>query len=299
MKRVDPAGRKDDRGRFTVLDAPSILGLRPTGVELLPTALRAAGLLKALSAGDAGSVPTLPYNGVRDPDTHLVNADGIREFSIRLAGAVSKILEDRQFPLVLGGDCSIVIGAMLALRRFGRHGLFFIDGHADFYQPEASPSGEVADMDLAIVSGRGPPILTNIEGRRPLVRDEDIVVFGYRDRDESCRLGSQDVRDALVQALDLATVQALGINRAVSDALHALGELQFWVHLDVLDDAIMPAVDYRMRGGLRFEELSDLLRELMASRRAVGMTVAIFNPKLDEDGRLAGELVRCLARGLR
>jgi arginase len=300
MNRVDPAGRKHDRGRFTVLDAPSILGLRPTGVEFLPKALRQAGLLQVLSAQDAGSVPTPAYRGERDPDTLLLNGDGIRTFSVRLADVVSNIIEERRFPLVLGGDCSILIGPMLSLRRSGRYGLFFIDGHTDFYQPEASPTGETADMDLAIVSGRGPSILADIEGLQPLVRDDDIVVFAYRDAAEARRLGSRDVRDTRIHAVDLSTVRTLGVVRAATDALLTLDDRRFWIHLDVdvLDDAIMPAVDYRMSGGLGFEELSDLLHVLMASRRAVGMTIAIFNPTLDEDGRIAGELVRCLARGL-
>jgi arginase len=63
---------------------------------------------------------------------------------------------------------SNIIGIMLALRRIGRFGLLFIDGHADFYQPETEPNGEVASMDLAIVSGRGPTVLrrrTNGDGK--------------------------------------------------------------------------------------------------------------------------------------
>jgi arginase len=89
------------------------------------------------------------------------------------------------------------------LRRSGRYGLFFIDGHADFYQPEASLSGEVADMDLAIISGRGPDILTNIDGLGPFVREEDFVLFGYRDVDQSASYGSQDVRDTNMHVFDL------------------------------------------------------------------------------------------------
>ena len=58
---------------------------------------------------------------------------------------------------------------------------WFIDGHSDFYQPEASPTGEVADTELAIVY----TILTNIGGFKPLVRDEDIVVFGCRDEEQA------------------------------------------------------------------------------------------------------------------
>lgn len=191
---------------------------------------------------------------------------------------------------------------MLALRPRGRHGLFFIDGHADFYQPEASTTGEVADMDLAIVSGRGPTILTDIEGRNPLVRDEDIVAFGQRDAEEASEAGSQNIAGTGIHALDLASIHAAGVSVSAECGLAFLSPevAGFWIHLDadVLDDAIMPAVDYRLAGGLTFNELSKLLRILIRSNRAVGMSVAIFNPTLDPDGEIAASFVRCLTQGL-
>src|SRR5262245_30000943 len=160
---------------YTVIDAPSNLGLRPTGVETLPVALKSAGLLTKLSATYAGRVTPLPYQSQRDPLTQMRNADGIRLYAQHLAEMVSPLVQHGQFPIVLGGDCSILIGAMLALQRIGHYGLFFLDGHADFYQPEAELHGEVASMELALVSGHGPDILTNIEGLGPLVREQEIV----------------------------------------------------------------------------------------------------------------------------
>ena len=168
--------------RYSIIDAPSILGLRPTGVEGLPEALKKAGLMDKLNAIYAGCVqPLFPYNPKRDPTTLIMNADAIKVYSIQLAEVVNTEIAKMSFPIILGGDCSIIIGTLLGLRHNGRHGLFFIDGHSDFYQPQASITGEVADMELAVISGRGPEILTNIDGLKPLVRDEDIVVFGYRD----------------------------------------------------------------------------------------------------------------------
>ena len=165
-----------NKREYAVIEAPFILGLRPTGVELLPKALRTAGLLERLNAEYCGIVtPSSPYNYNRDGVTKLLNPIAIKDYSIRLAETVKYVLHNNKFPIVLGGDCSIVIGNLLALRHLGRYGLFFIDGHADFYQPEESPTGEVADMDLAIVSGYGPDILTNIEDLKPLVMEQDIV----------------------------------------------------------------------------------------------------------------------------
>lgn len=57
--------------------------------------------------------------------------------------------------MVLGGDCSILLACMLALKERGVYGLAHVDAHADFYQPEAEPAGEAASMDLALVVGRG------------------------------------------------------------------------------------------------------------------------------------------------
>ena len=290
--------------RFTIVDAPSVLGLHPGGVETLPQALREAGLMSSLNAEDAGRVEPLPYELERDKETLVLNPKTIREYSLYLERRVSQLLNNEQFPLVLGGDCSILIGALLALRRTKRnYGLFFIDGHADFYQPQASPTGEVADMDLAIVSGRGPDILTNIDGLKPLVRDEDVVVFGYRDAKQAANFGSQDVRDTAMGVFDLPRIRELKITEAASLAVRGLLKQEldgFWIHLDVdvLDDEIMPAVDYRLDGGLSFSELSDLLRILFGSRRAVGMTITIFNSCMDLDGSIARKLVSSIIAGV-
>lgn len=288
---------------FTTIDAPSALGLRPTGVERLPEALKPAGLLEGLGAPDAGRVDPPPYDSRRDKETRLLNSRGIRDYSLRLAGTVGGVLREGRFPVVLGGDCSVLIGCALALRRLGRYGLFFVDGHSDFYLPEQSETGEAADSDLALVSGRGPDIVTDIDGLKPLVRDEDAVVFGYRDAEEAASYGSQDVKDTGMSVFDLGRVRDLGITEAAKKAVGDLlqDELSgFWVHLDadVLDDAVMPAVDYRMPGGLSFEELSDLLRALLDSGRAVGMDITIFNPALDPDGSIACGFASSVVAGL-
>src|SRR5919107_268694 len=290
--------------QFTIIYAPSILGLRPTGVEYLPEALKATGLMERLNADYSGRVSSLPYNSKRDKITLLLNPDSIKTFSLYLADRVASVIRNMRYPIVLGGDCSIVIGNLLALRRLGRYGLFFIDGHADFYQPEASLTGEVADMDLAIVSGRGPDILTDIEGLKPLVLDQDVVVFGYHDGDQAASYGSQDVCETNMHVFDLKKVHTLGIKHAASLAIEKLMNNNlagFWIHLDVdvLDDATMPAVDYRLNGeGLSFSDLSELLKIILGSGFAVGMDITIFNPLLDADGSITRRFVSSMVASL-
>lgn len=285
----------------SIIDAPSDLGLRRTGVDGLPDALRASGLLEGLpDVRDAGRLTVPPYVSERDASSHALNPDGIRAFSQRLAERVAFTLDHGRFPLVLGGDCSILLGSALALRRRGRFGLFFIDGHADFYSPEAEPSGEVASMDLAVVTGREPAVLANMEGLSPLVREEDVVVFGVRDAESALGYGSPDVRQTSMHVFELDEARRLGMATAARMGLAALehtGVEGFWVHLDadVLHDQVMPAVDYRMPGGLWPEELTEALTVVLASPLALGMEVTIYNPALDDAARSAG---RVLARAV-
>ena len=293
------------RPKFSVIDAPSILGLRPTGVELLPKALRAAGLHEQLKADYAGMVaPTSAYNYKRDDGTALLNPQAIKNYVLKLAVAVNGELRKNKFPIVIGGDCSILIGNILALRRLGRYGLFFIDGHSDYYLPEESSTGEVADMDLAIVSGHGPDILSDLDQLKPLVMEQDIVVFGYRDSAQSAQYGCQDIKNTtMINAIEYVDVQRLGLQNAASLGIETLlkNELSgFWIHLDadVLNDSIMPAVDYRLPGGITFSELSNLLKLLLLSRKAVGISVAILNPTLDKDGSITRNFVSCIVEGL-
>lgn len=288
---------------YAIVEAPSVLGLFPRGVEHLPTALLDAGLADAVDARRARRVEPPPYDPVRDPATGVRNAPALRAYSLNLAEATGDVLDAGDFPIVLGGDCSILLGNALALARRGRHGLLFIDGHADFYQPEAEPSGEAASMDLALATGRGPHLLTDLEGRRPLVRDDDVVQLGRRDADEAAEAGSQRIEDTAIEVVDLAAVRSRGAATAAEDALgHLLRpELDgFWIHVDcdVLDDAVMPAVDYRLPGGLSWDELETVLRIAMRSGGAVGVEVTIFNPMLDPDGSLARALVGCLASAM-
>ncbi|MEV0728431.1 arginase family protein [Polymorphospora sp. NPDC050346] len=287
---------------LAMIEAPSVLGLRPGGVEDLPAALLDAGLRDLPGAVPGGRVEAPAYDPERDPETGILNGGGIARYSVALADVVGAVLARGRFPVVLGGDCTILLGNLLALRRRGHHSLLFVDGHTDFYQPAVEPSGEAASMDLALATGRGPQVLSDIEGRGPLVRDEDVVAFGFRDSAESARAGMQPLPPSL-RTIDLEGVRAAGAAMAARQAVDWLSAgpgSGYWVHLDVdvLDDAVMPAVDYRLPDGLTWAELETVLRTAMSSGQAVGLDVTIFNPRLDPDGRIAVRLAECLRQGL-
>lgn len=287
---------------YAILEAPSTLGLAGDGVEALPDRLLELGLAERIFARRAGRLPVPSKVPGPDPETGVLNAKAMAAWSPQLADAVEELLDAGEFPVVLGGDCTIVLGSMLALRRRGRYGLLFIDGNADFFQPEAEPNGEGASMDLALVTGYGPALLTNLEGRFPLVRAEDAVAFAFRDHDDQAEFGSQPLPPEL-HVYDLPAVRRMGAERAAREAVAHLTRPDldgFFIHLDsdCLDDAIMPAVDFRVPDGLSWNELGTVLRIALASAKAVGLEVTIYNPRLDADGNAGRGLANVLAAAL-
>ena len=278
-----------------VVDVPSNLGLSPPeagrepGVRGLASALRARGIVARLGAEDGGGLAPPPYSPEIEPATGTRNGEAIRGFALDLTERVADVVGSGRFPLVLGGDCSILIGSMLALRRMGRFGLMFVDGHLDFRHPGNSARlGAVAGEDLAVVTGRGPERLANIDGLGPLVRDEDVVALGEREDYPEWR----DIHGTGITVWDLGRLRTVGFAEAAEMAvvkLVANGVEGFWLHLDadVLHDDLMPAVDSRQPGGMSYDELVELLGVLLRSGLAVGMEVTIFDPELDPTGEIA------------
>lgn len=279
---------------LTVIDAASNLGLRPgpggivSSVHEAPAAIRATGLIDDLTrtgieVADAGAVRAIPYDveawGSGTGPYHL---DGVQAFTQELAdrlGAMStgSITEK---VLVLGGDCSVVLGPLLALRRRGEPGLIYIDAHSDFSHPGNSPKVDaLAGEDLAIATGRGGHALTDLEGLGPLVRDEQVALLGLRDHED-----------------DPAELPFL-VTDDIDAALAHITADDIWVHVDadVLDPGHLPAVDSPEAGGWHPEQLVAALRAALADPRVRGLDLCIYDPALDAEGlpgaRLLAEIL--------
>jgi arginase len=292
MDELDGAQMND---RIAVLDAPSNLGLMPPtpgmepGVRRLPETLRERSLVSRIGAIDAGGVAAPAYHPAVDPRYGVRNITAIASYSHELADRLEVLIRSDLFPLVLGGDCSILLGPLLALRRMGRFGLCFIDGHLDLLTPKTSSSNGAAGMDLALALGFGPALLSNLDKLRPLVRADDTVAMGYRGDLEGYGALTDPISRPNLLWVPLEQVRAIGAQNAVHSGLARLegpGVEGFWIHLDVdvLDDQVMPAVDSRQPDGLSYAELGNALRALLNSRLAVGMDITILDPDLDPDG---------------
>jgi arginase len=265
------------------------------GCERMPAALRAAGLAQRLNARDAGDLPVSIADPQRDAATGLIGFRDLVAASAQIRAAVREALLRGERPLVVGGSCELLIGVAAGVREaMGRCGLAFVDGHFDFYDGHASPTGEAADTELRILTGDWPRGLADLGGAPPLIAPGDVVVLGHRDPEENERYAAH------AHALGLTLHDPASLRRGGPAALGAQTEARFrrdpgrfWLHLDfdVLDEDALPAVDYRMPGGLDWEELAALVEPLAGSPALLGADITIYNPNYDPDGRHARRIV--------
>lgn len=290
---------------IVVIDAPSNLGLRPPspgavpGCYKLAGALREQGIVRRLGAFEGGVVVPPRYDrGDWQEGDGVFHAAALAAYTPRLADRIEHHVRAGDFPVVLGGDCSIQLGAALALRRLGRYGLAAVDGSADFRHPGNSTAvGAAGGEELALSTGRGQSDLTDLEGLRPYLRDEDVRLFGIRDYDDE----REELARLHIPVVTVGELRAWGTAETAAAALLTLEAPVldgFWVHLDadVLDPEVMPAVDSPDPGGLLPAELAVLLRTLVRSDRCAGLNVTIYDPDLDPTGA-AAELLTDLVVG--
>jgi arginase len=296
---------------IALVGAPSSIGIRPYDdgnarrLDLAPHALREQALAARIGARDFGDVLPPPYRDFVRPPGRPRNENGVAAYSRDIAARVAAAANDDAFVLLLGGDCSIVLGALLGVHRPGRSrmGLIYVDAHADFATPESSRTGSAASMCLALAVGRGNTSLARLNGDAPLVRDEDVVVIGRRDDWDEPWYGEDVLRASPVLDLTHATVRERGAEPSAHAALERLARPEvhgFWIHVDadVLDPRVLPAVDSPEPNGLQLDELAQLLTPLVRHPRALGLEVTIYDPALDPDRTSAARLADLLEQVL-
>jgi arginase len=281
---------------LTIIKAPSNLGLiEPSpgvepGVKFLPQTLLDNGIATKLDVKVVYDVQPLSYSMQVDEESKVRNADNIVLFSSELADQINSSIKN-SFPITLGGDCSILLGSCLGLRKSGNYGLFFLDGHTDYMLPEQSGTAGVAGMDLAFATGNGHKKLSNIQGLSPYIKEENSFCVGNREyTDWYVNL----VRHSHVSYYDLTSIRNIGI-KTITDSFFEIVQTKkldgFWIHLDVdvLNDDLMPCVDSREKDGLSYEELREFLIPLLSSELATGIEITILDPTLDREGNYVSE----------
>jgi arginase len=295
---------------IAIIGAPTAIGISPhrdgraRQLHLMPEVLRELGLVQRLAAEDFGDVPpAMPYRDVENPDGRIRNEQDVAAYSLRLGRRIAEVSAGQPFIVLLGGDCSILLGSLVGLRQRGPEvGLVYIDAHADFATLKESQSGSACSMNLALAVGRsqrGP--IGRLAGESPLVQPRHVVHLGRRDEQDAA-YGSEALTRSAIADLPAHLLRARGPEAVARETLARVTAAPggFWVHfdVDVLDPTVMPAVDSPLPDGLSTAEVKALLEPLVKDPAALGLQLTIYDPTLDPQRHAARLLVDLLAEAL-
>lgn len=285
-----------------VIGVPYNVGWKGPGIEEGARALRDAGLVDELSrvvgeVVDFGDVEVrLPPRDESNPK--LLNARQVEAVCRSLAAKVRGTLDRGYFPLIIGGEDSVIMGIIEGFRRAldPRIGLIYMDAHGDFNTPETTPSGLIGGMNVAITAGRGPKELVEMFGHSPLLLEENIVLYGTRELDA---MEETALAESRVRVYKREKIREVGVEKAVKKILRDLesrcDKVYVHVDLDVLDETAMSAQSYPVGDGLSMGEFRETLQGLVRSGRLCGMTIMVFNAAKDPKGMEARKVVRLIA----
>ena len=222
--------------------------------------------------------------------------DPIVGISKELSTIVTTILQEGEFPVILGGDHSISLGSVWGVANVHKNvGVIWVDAHADFNTDQSTPSGNIHGMILAALAGIGHSSLTTVGGWQPKIHAETIVIVGARDLDRA----EQDLlRAHSIHVFTMSEIDRVGISEIMQRAIAIAGQQNDGIHLsldmDALDPKEAPGVGTPVRGGLTYREAHLAMEIIADSHQLVAMDVVEVNPILDRENAtalLAVELV--------
>ncbi|MBI3664366.1 MAG: arginase family protein [Acidobacteria bacterium] len=289
---------------IALIGAPTSAAAHAPGHEKAPVALRAAGLVERLNAAgfmvnDLGDFETQLFQQ-DDESPRARNLPAVLAALNALRPKVEEAAKSGALPLVLGGDCTIALATVAAVRRYYRHVcLLYMDRHPDLNVPASTPSGRFAGMVLAHVVGRGAPELVRFWGEPPLVREPDVALFGCEEYDTYER---DLLRNSPIRHFSAAEVLHRGVARAAQSAVeHIHSETRnFVLHLDadVISGEEFSASEFTGAGGLRLADVREALDIFVRQKNLLAVEVTAYNPDRDPDGSAAKMLVELIASAL-
>lgn len=280
---------------ITLIGVPMDLGQTRRGVDMGPSAIRYAGIVERLkdieyNVLDFGDIEIARPGTIEETiETNLKNLEEVASASENLAQAVSDVIQEERFPLVLGGDHSIAIGSLAGIsKHYENLGVIWYDAHGDLNTADTSPSGNIHGMPLAASLGIGHETLTRIGGYEQKVKPENIVIIGARSLDEGEKTL---IKERGIKVYTMHEIDRIGMTKVMEETIEYLSGKTDGVHLsldlDGLDPQDAPGVGTPVLGGISYRE-SHLAMEMLAESQLI--TSAEFvevNPILDERNKTA------------
>jgi len=253
--------------------------------------------LAELGVADEGDMKLKEPSGVRGP-SGLLNEQALDHLVETTHELVHAIRDRGRIPLMIGGDCPVLLGGLASIGPRTGPGLVMIDGHEDAWAPSLSETGEASDSELGIALGLISDLPPTLAAWTPLVVGSRVALLGPRDADEIADRRAVSVAPQVAYFLDGRGITDRGPGRAATEALEAVGEGEVWLHidLDVLASTEFPAADYLQPDGLNWSELEELAATVLAAPDLAGVSVAIYNPDRDPGHAVARKVVDFVVR---
>jgi arginase len=284
--------------KVRILGVPLDLGQERRGVDMGPSAVRAAGLNAALKSlghhvEDSGNIHVKIPEEQHFGEKRAKYLNEIAETCQEAAQRIYQTLEEDTFPVSLGGDHSIAAGTIAGVAKFYRNrgqkiGCMWIDAHADMNTPETTPTGNVHGMPYAASLGIGPEPLTKIFGFAPKLEGRHCVLIGARDLDKAEK---RRVKESGVTVFTMREIDEQGMRAVMEKSLAICGDgtVGFVVSfdMDVMDPTEAPGVGTPVRGGITFREGHLALEMIADSKKMLSLELVEVNPIIDTMNKTA------------
>ena len=287
-----------------IIGVPIDLGASRRGVDMGPSAIRYAGLKKAI--GDLGKICTdLGNIDVQVPEeytdeninTKMKYVNEINRVNASLADMVSSSINAGNMPIVLGGDHSIAVGTVMGTQKALKNiGIIWIDAHGDFNTEKTTLSGNLHGMSLAACTGTGSLEMTGFKDKHTAyISPEKVVLIGVRslDSEEGILL-----KKSGVTVFTMADIDMSGMNSIMKKALNIVESGTEAFHLsfdmDVMSPNEAPGVGTPVKGGLTYREAHLAAEMISDSKKLRSVEFVEINPILDnmnQTGELAVSLI--------
>jgi arginase len=214
-----------------------------------------------------------------------------REACRGLSDGVLATLHDGGNAAVLGGECTIVAGALSgALTAEPELSLVYFDAHGDFNTIATTPSHYISGMVLAHLCGRSvAPLL--FPGARKIADDRVALV------------GARSLDSGEITNLEQSRVLRIALDREHPDAPGLVAwsrRRSVWVHVDVdvIDPREFPAVAFAAVGGPSMKDFAFVLRQVFAVADVRGISICGYDARADRERALAVPLVDLLVNAI-
>lgn len=210
------------------------------------------------------------------------NLSEVNKFTSQIYNKTLEILENGDFPLLIGGDHSSAIGSALASRKCNNIGVIWIDAHGDYNTFETTRTGNLHGLPLAAITGYKCDLLTNFITNE-FINPKNTVIVGARSIDpwEIGNLEDAGVTIFTTQDIHEKGSQAI-MDEAFKIALNNTDGTHISYDLDVIDPMIAPGVSVPEVNGITLYEANEIMDYLVNRKQDIkSMDIVEFNPTKD------------------